>query len=357
MALRGRDPVALGGGWRHGRRTMAPFPRLLAALLAWFAATVSGHAAAATTPAPAEPAVNQLRITVLSTMLSGELRRGIGEWGFAALVEVNGERLLFDTGQRPHTVRENARELGVDLGAIREIILSHHHGDHIGGLLPLRQSVRDTHPAALATVHVAAGAFLSRGPGDYEGDDNPLIAVRRAYEASGGRFVEHAGPVQLRPGVWFTGPIPRVHADEQPVPAGWVRRGPDGTLIPDETPEDAALVFDTPRGLVVLTGCGHAGLVNTLAYARVITGRPTAPIHAVTGGFHLARASDGSLGWTAEQLRAFNVGHIHGAHCTGLEAVYRLRADLRLPRPAVAVASVGSWFDLATGIEPLSLAR
>jgi 7,8-dihydropterin-6-yl-methyl-4-(beta-D-ribofuranosyl)aminobenzene 5'-phosphate synthase len=127
--------------------------------------------------------------------------------------------------------------------------------------------------------------------------------------------------------------------------------------MPDPVPEDSALVFDTERGLVVLTGCGHAGLINTLEQARAVTGRPDAPIYAVAGCFHLHRASDGSLDWTAENLRALGVRHLHGGHCTGLETVYRVRRLLGLPREAVSVAAVGSWFDLADGIHPLSLAR
>jgi len=222
--------------------------------------------------AAVEPPVKALRITVLSTMLSGELGKGIGEWGFAALVEVDGRRLLFDTGQRPTTVRDNARELGLDLGNISDVVLSHNHSDHVGGLLELRRTLAKKNPNALSHVHVATGAFTSRGPGEFSGDENPLIAIRPAYEAAGGAFIEHAGPVELLPGVWFTGPIPRKYPDEQPVPPGWVLRGADRKLIPDSTPEDAALVFDTSHGLVILTGCGHAGLINTLEYARVITG-------------------------------------------------------------------------------------
>ncbi|MBC8041570.1 MAG: MBL fold metallo-hydrolase [Opitutaceae bacterium] len=323
--------------------------RLLAVCLAF---TVSPVAKADTA---AEPPVKTLRITVLSTMLTGG--DGIGEWGFAALVEVNGRKLLFDTGNHPETVLNNAKELAVDLTGITDVVLSHNHQDHVGGLLTLRQAFSKKDKSTLSRVHIAEGALISRGPGDYAGDDNPLIAIRTAYLKTRGTFTEHSGPVELLPGVWFTGPIPRVHTDEQPIPPGWVLRAPDGKLVPDSTPDDAALVFDTPKGLVVLTGCGHAGLINTLEYARVITRRPDAPIYAATGGFHLFRAADGTLDWTTEKLRALNLKHLHGGHCTGLETVYRLRRDLGLPRAAASVAAVGSSFDLEKGIDPLDLAR
>ena len=83
--------------------------------------------------------VRSARITILSTMLADT--KGVGEWGFAALVEADGHRLLFDTGARPDTVLVNARELGVDLTAVTEVILSHHHRDHTGGLLTLRRAL------------------------------------------------------------------------------------------------------------------------------------------------------------------------------------------------------------------------
>src|SRR5262245_45892113 len=84
-------------------------------------------------PAPTHPA-KQLKITILATMLA---EKGIGEWGFAALVEVDGKKILFDTGARPDTVSKNAPKLSLDLGDVDQVVLSHHHGDHTGGLLTL----------------------------------------------------------------------------------------------------------------------------------------------------------------------------------------------------------------------------
>src|SRR5262245_31878022 len=85
------------------------------------------------------PRVRSLKLVVLSTMLADT--KGVGEWGFAALVEADGHRLLFDTGNRPETVLKNASELGIELADVTDVVLSHHHGDHTGGLLTLRREL------------------------------------------------------------------------------------------------------------------------------------------------------------------------------------------------------------------------
>src|SRR3989449_6978979 len=125
--------------------------------------TIGIAGAPATTEPPIRPAsahrVNSVHITVLSTMLAD---KGVGEWGFAALIEADGHRLLFDTGDRPETVLQNARELGIDLSTVTEVVLSHHHGDHTGGLLALRRELAKANPAALSRIHVAPGIFVSR---------------------------------------------------------------------------------------------------------------------------------------------------------------------------------------------------
>ena len=301
------------------------------------------------------PPVKSLRITVLSTMLAGDpLEKGIGEWGFSALIEVDGHRILFDTGNRPNTVLLNAHELHVDLSNITEVVLSHHHIDHVGGLLTLRREYSKINPAALSHVTLSRGAFWSRGPGANSDDDNPLIGIRPVFEKGGGTFTECAVPTEILPGVWFLGPVPRVHS-EQHVPKNDRVLTPDG-WAPDNVPDDSALVFDTVRGLVVLTGCAHSGIINTLKYARASV-RPDAIIYEAGGGFHIFNADDAQLAWTAEQLRALGLRHFHGAHCTGVEAVFRVRTLLNLPRENASIAAVGSWFDLDKGIHPLLLAR
>jgi 7,8-dihydropterin-6-yl-methyl-4-(beta-D-ribofuranosyl)aminobenzene 5'-phosphate synthase len=289
-----------------------------------------------------------VRVVVLSTMLAEE--RGVGEWGFAALVEAGGRRILFDTGKLPDTVLRNSRDLGIDLSAIEEVILSHNHIDHTGGLVTLRRELSKSNPKALSRAHVGRGIFWERP------DDKPeesVLRVREAYVALGGTFVEHAGPREIHPGMWLTGPVPRVHPERNWSGVSKVR-APEG-LLEDTVPEDQSLVIETESGLVVISGCGHAGVVNTLEYARKTLNH--APIHAALGGFHLFRASPEHLTWTGAKLREMGLENFLGAHCTGIEAVFRIRESAGLDRDHCLVGAVGASFELGKGIEPLDLAR
>lgn len=296
------------------------------------------------------PRVRSLKVVVLSTMLAD---KGIGEWGFSAVVEADGHRLLFDTGARPTTVLDNARELKVDLAGIRDVVLSHNHGDHTGGLLTLRRESARSAPDALSRAYVGKGIFLGRPDERGSAERNVMLGIRKDYEATGGTFVELEGPRQIFPGAWLTGPVPRVHPERN-----WSGRGQllSATgLVEDTIPEDMSLVLDTDLGLVVITGCGHAGIVNTLEYARKAV--RAAPVYAVIGGIHLFAASDESLDWTGDRLRELGLANLLGAHCTGLEAVYRLRQRAGLARTTAVVGAVGSSFELGKGIDPLALAR
>jgi 7,8-dihydropterin-6-yl-methyl-4-(beta-D-ribofuranosyl)aminobenzene 5'-phosphate synthase len=262
----------------------------------------------------AEPKAQDVKITVLSTMLADH---GLGEWGFAALVEVDGYRLLFDTGGREDTVLRNAEELKLDLSGVTDVLLSHNHGDHTGGLLKLREAFRAKNPAALARAHVAPGIFLSRrAPGRGDAEANRMVATRPAYEAAGGRIVEHPRAGRLAPGVWVTGPVARRHP-ERNYPKGVTVLPPDGA-VEDTLPEDMSLVIDGKDGLVVLTGCGHAGIGNILSQSREMV--PGAPVKAVLGGLHLYDADEKTLAWTADQMKLAGVQHLMGAHCTGIES-------------------------------------
>lgn len=304
--------------------------------------------------------VSDLKITTLSTMLT-ELR-GVGEWGYAALIEADGHTLLFDTGARPETVLKNASELGIDLSTVETVMLTHNHWDHTGGLTTLRRELQARNDKAVQTAHVGAGIFLPRRLDAEAAGKMPPIppellidvrSVRKAYESLGGRFIVHDEPYELHPGIWITGPIPRMHPEKNWTP--FMRIEKDGELVEDTIPEDQALVINTPQGLVIVSGCGHAGIVNTMEYARRITGHES--VHAVVGGLHLISAPEKQIEWTGNKMREFGVQHVQGAHCTGINPVAGLREAGHLSRQTTAVGAVGSTFTLSEGIRPGILTR
>jgi 7,8-dihydropterin-6-yl-methyl-4-(beta-D-ribofuranosyl)aminobenzene 5'-phosphate synthase len=320
---------------------------LLVASLTWPLATPA--------EAPAAPPVSAAHVTILSTMLAEATKEKtlLGEWGFSAVVEANGRRLLFDTGATPETVLRNAEALGIDLSSITDVVLSHSHWDHTGGLVTLRRELSKKNPAALSRAHVGRGFFWPRTRKDGT-PYSPVADIRAAYEASGGRFIEHDSPAEILPGVWLTGPVPRIHPEHN-YPPGIVVKTPQGT-IPDEVQDDDSLVLDSTDGLIVVTGCGHAGVINTLEAARKAV-RRDAKVSAVFGGLHLFAADDATLDWTGSQLKRFGVAHVVGAHCTGIEAVYRLRQSAGLDRKNCVVGAVGASYDMGRGIDPGRLAQ
>jgi len=293
--------------------------------------------------------VKALKVTVLSTMLAD---RGFGEWGYSALVEVDGRKILFDTGANPDVVLKNAKALHIDLSTVEDVVISHNHDDHTGGLVTLRRDLMKTNPRAMGRVHVSANIFMPRLKADGS-DDNGLTPLRAEYERLGGRFILHESAAELAPGVWFTGPVPRKYPETNWSTEGQTLHTAAGDVT-DNVPEDAALVFSTPEGLVVLTGCGHAGIVNISEYAQTIAG--PAPVFAVIGGLHLFAKTDEVVDWTGAQLRRLGVKYLLAGHCTGIEATWRLRAALGLTRQTAPVSSVGSSFTLGKGIQPGGIA-
>ncbi len=293
--------------------------------------------------------VSSLEIRILSTMLADE---GFGEWGFAALVEVDGRRMLFDTGANDDTVQRNLKVMGLDLSDVELVVLSHNHADHTTGLMPLRREFAATTPTALSKVYAGRGIFWPRiGPAGQV--DDRMARVKRDFESTGGSVVEVTKPIEILRGVWLTGPIPRIHPERNWGTLGKVRSATGD--LEDTVPEDMTLVFRTKQGLVYLFGCGHAGVINTLAYTR--TSIDPSPVKAVIGGLHLFAADDQHLAWTAGQLKAYGVQQLVGAHCTGIEAVYRIRELAGLTRQTCMVGAVGASYSLAKGINAGRLAQ
>ena len=203
----------------------------------------------------------------------------------------------------------------------------------------------------MSRAHVGEGIFLSRSSNGREA--NGLLRVSSEYEALNGRFVPHAKPTELLPGVWFTGPVPRVHPEKN-YPTGLKVKSAAGE-IEDTIPEDSSLAINTKDGIVVLTGCGHAGIVNTIDYTRGAI--VAAPVFAVIGGLHTFQASDEVLAWTAGKLKSAGLRYFLAAHCTGIEAAFRIRQLAGLERKTAVVSAVGSSFTLGHGIDPGAIAR
>lgn len=302
-----------------------------------------------------EPEAPRTADDVTVTILSSNLANGptVGEWGLSAFVQVDGQCVLFDAGRYPDTVLRNAEVLGVDLSCVTDVVLSHFHFDHTDGLIPLLHDLRGKNPDSMQRVHVAEGFFLRRQiPQDGEFVDwNEMIATRETLEDAGVEIIEHAGPTEILPSVWVTGPITRVHEEQQ---YGAARMLVDGEWVQDHVPDSQGLTVVTDEGHIVLVGCGHSGVVNLLEHVQASIA--DAPIHALMGGLHLFNASDERLEWTAERLRAIEVQHLMAGHCTGIEPLFRLRAGLDLNRRTAVVGAVGSRFVLGEGIHPTSIA-
>jgi 7,8-dihydropterin-6-yl-methyl-4-(beta-D-ribofuranosyl)aminobenzene 5'-phosphate synthase len=293
-----------------------------------------------------------VKITVLVTNLGGDPYEGDGEWGYSALVEVDGHKILYDTGLSADLVLRNAKALKIDLSDVEDVVLSHNHYDHVGGLMALRRELSKVNPRAMSRVHVGAGIFEPRWSESGE-DHNGLRLIRAEYLATGGSFVVHDKPTELFPGVWLTGPVPRTN-DEKNWTPGLSLDTPQGRRE-DNVPEDSALIFNTGQGIIILTGCAHAGIVNITEYARHIIGNK--PIVAMIGGLHLFSASDQALAWTGAKLKSYGVLSLLAGHCTGIEATFRLRESLGLSRKTAVVSAVGSSFTLGQGIDPRRLAQ
>ena len=276
------------------------------------------------------PQIKDFKITILSTMLSDF---HTGEWGFSAMIEVDGERILFDAGSRENTVLQNAKELNINLDNLDNIFISHNHKDHTGGLITLKKE----YPNSFKNAHVGEGIFYSRPNPD--GDGNYILSNKYTLENLGIKFITHKNPTQLLPGVWTTGQVPRKYEEKN-----WSDLGKmidsKGNTVEDIIPEDQSLFFDTENGIVLISGCGHAGLANTLDYVqKIIPGRP---IYKIIGGFHLLKLTNDKLEWTAGKMRDAGVNYFVGAHCTGLNSTYSIRNFLGLTSERALVGSVGT---------------
>jgi 7,8-dihydropterin-6-yl-methyl-4-(beta-D-ribofuranosyl)aminobenzene 5'-phosphate synthase len=268
----------------------------------------------------------------LTIVVDNRANQGLtSEHGFAAWIEVPGRRLLFDTGQGT-ALEGNADQLNIDLGTVDTLVLSHGHYDHAGDL-PL---VIERSPALELYAHPAATG--SR----YWNRDGVTKTIAMPVAARSALASLHAGvhwttePVDLGGGLGLTGAIPRLNDYEDT--GGPFFLDTAGRQA-DPIEDDLAVWIRTERGLVVVVGCSHAGLVNTLRHALGVSGETR--LHAVLGGFHLTEASEARLARTMVELDELGPDLIVPCHCTGDAAVEWLR---RAFGERVVPGSAGSVF-------------
>lgn len=257
-----------------------------------------------------------VKITIVCENSVGRAIPAIGEHGFACWIEIDGSHYLVDTGQGLG-IANNIQVLGLPLDKLAGVVISHGHYDHAGGL---EQVLRRTgnvdvfaHPDIFAP-RFSQGGYALRFLG--------VPQRRELLETLGANFVFTPDFQKVAPNLYVSGTIPRTN-DFEVGDTNLVQCNADGIFAPDPFNDDMAVAMDTPRGLVVVLGCAHAGIVNTLDYFCQQFNRQH--IYAVVGGTHLGPVSAAQFDATLVALKKFDIQKLGVSHCTGQARAAMLR--------------------------------
>lgn len=256
----------------------------------------------------------KVKATILSENSVYNLPGALAEHGLSVFLETDSGNYLLDTG-RGKTVVNNSLALGLDLKTIKGIILSHHHLDHTGGLMSVLEVKKGTdiyaHPDLFKKSY-----NNSNGKERYLG----IPFTREALESMGARFRLCSQFSEIQPGFYLTGEVPRVTDYEKGDEHLVVKTG-NGYVI-DSLLDDQSVVIETEKGLLVILGCCHSGIINTLNY--IVDKMGQSHIYAVIGGTHLGPVSNDQRQKSIDALQDYDMERLGVCHCTGLETSVQL---------------------------------
>jgi len=278
-----------------------------------------------------------MKVTILVDNTALFDRYLIAEHGFSAFIEADGCRVLFDTGYSDAVIR-NAHQLGIDLLHLDYIVLSHGHLDHTGGLYHLIRlflgAVQEGRDHRLPQLIAHPHCFYPR-PKPPLPDIGPMLTAEAITRHLLVNLI--SSPFPLSPNLIVLGEIKRTHSFEVRSPGSRRIVMPDGTVTEDHILDDTALACRTKDGLVIITGCAHAGICTTITYARKVTHEER--ILDIVGGLHLL-GKGMQLDGTLEFLRTVQPSSLHACHCTSLGAKISLAGVVSLKETGVGLSLV-----------------
>jgi len=262
--------------------------------------------------------IKKLRITILceNRVTNPQL---VAEQGLSLLIEMPEGKILFDTGQTDTVVR-NAKSLNLKLNEVTKIALSHGHFDMTGGLPHLLREI--SHPQIYCHPNLFNKKFKLR--------DNERIDIGVPWEKSdleelGANFILKARPLEILPDALITGEIPLLTSYES-IDEIYQEQILE-SYIHDELHDDMALILKTKKGLILLLGCGHSGVLNTIKYAMRLTGENR--IHLVMGGMHLQQATDKKIEKVVNNLMNLKPDYVAPLHCCGFRCINQLYNQIK----------------------------